>query len=248
MTARLARAELLRLRSARTTLTLVAIGVFLVVLSTLGQASLSRDELAKGTTTLGEASRLLVGLSFVMVLFSALGGALQVTSEHRSRAIGLTTLVCPRRTPVLAAKAAVAALVGAAFGALGLVGSTVAALLSMRAGGYDLPLGRSAVELACGTLAVCALAGPWGVFVGTVVRTPVAAVAGLVVWTTMLEAAIANYLPDVGRWLPGGAQAAVVADPLMPDRLSRGAGAVVEVLWLAAAAGLAVHLFRTRDV
>jgi hypothetical protein len=86
------------------------------------------------------------------------------------------------------------------------------------------------------------------VFVGSIVRAQVAALAGIVVWTTMVEAALLHLFPSVGRWLPGGAEAAVVADPSLPQRLSRPGGALLLLAWIAVAGAVAVTTLRTRDI
>jgi ABC-2 type transport system permease protein len=248
VSANLIRAELARLRGHRTVAVLPAVGAFFVVLSVAGSASLQRHRLLAGTTTAAASAYFLVGMGFAMVLFSALSGAWQITSEHRTRSIGLAALVTPRRTPVLTAKAVVAAAVGALHGVVGVAAALVTAKVAMAGYGLPFPLGGRILWLCLGLVGLCALAGPWGVFVGTVVRGQVAAFAGIVVWTTMVEATVLHLYPVVGRWLPGGAEAAVVADPSLPQRLARPEGTVLLLLWLTGAAGLAVRSLRTRDI
>jgi hypothetical protein len=57
-----------------------------------------------------------------------------------------------------------------------------------------------------------------------------------------------HYFPSVGRWLLGGAQAAVLADPSVPDRLSRLAGSGVLIGWIVATAAIAFPLFRNQEL
>jgi hypothetical protein len=248
MTGALVRAELVRLRGHRSIVVLPAVGAAFVALSTAGNASVQRDKVLTHASTLGEASYFLIGMAFAMVLFSALSGALQITSEHRVRSFGLMALVAPRRTPLLWAKAIVACGVGVFQGALGVAAAMVTARLSMARYGMTIPLDNRTVGLAAGLTALCGLAGVWGLFIGAAVRTQVAALAGIVVWTTMVEAAVLHLFPTVGRWLPGGAQAALVADPSLPQRLGRPGGGVLLTAWMALAAVVAVHTLRTRDI
>jgi hypothetical protein len=229
-------------------LVLPAVGVFFVALSAAGNASVQRDRLLGGTTTLGSASYYLVGMAFAMVLFSALSGALQMTSEHRCRSIGLTTIVSPDRLSVLWAKTIVAAGIGLAQGVLGVAAALATSRIAMDRYGFALPLDGRTVGLAAGLVALCGLAGVWGLCVGAAVRGQVAALAGIVVWTTMVEAALLHLFPDVGRWLPGGAEAAVVADPSLPERFGRPGGAVLLLAWVAIVAVAAVHTLSTRDI
>jgi ABC-type transport system involved in multi-copper enzyme maturation permease subunit len=248
MTGALVRAELARLRGNRSIVVLPAVGAAFVALSTAGNASVQRDKVLAHTTTLASASYFLVGMGFAMVLFSALSGALLITSEHRSRSFGLMALVAPSRTPLLWAKSIVAAGAGMAQGVLGVIVAIVTARLSM--GRYDLtiPLDGRTVGLAVGLVLLCGLAGAWGLFIGAAVRAQVAAFAGIVVWMTMIEAAVLHLFPSVGRWLPGGAQAAIVADPSLPQRLGRPSGGVLLLGWMLLAAVAAVHTLRTRDI
>src|SRR5579862_3502246 len=107
MSANLFRSELFRVRRFRSTWVLPAVGAAFLALSLLGNVSVEHNKLVQGRTTPGDASYFLVGLAFILVLFSALSGVIGVTSEYRSRTIGLSVLVTPSRWPILIAKAQV---------------------------------------------------------------------------------------------------------------------------------------------
>jgi hypothetical protein len=248
MTGALVRAELARLRGRRSIIVLPAVGAVFVALSTAGNAPVQRDKVLAHSSTLGDASYFLIGMAFAMVLFSALSGALQITSELRCRSFGLMALVAPRRTPLLWAKAVVAGVAGMIQGAVGVVVAIVTARLSMGRYGMTIPLDGRTAGLAAGLVLLCGLAGVWGLCIGALVRAQVAALAGIVVWTTMVEAAVIHLFPAVGRWLPGGAEASVVADPSLPQRLGRPGGGALLVAWTLLAAAAAVHTIRTRDI
>ncbi len=49
-----------------------------------------------------------------------------------------------------------------------------------------------------------------GVCVGALVRNQIAAVVGALLWTVLAESLTVALLPQVGRWLPGGALAGVL--------------------------------------
>ena len=208
----------------------------MVVLSAVGNASEQRDRLLAGATSPVDATYYLTGMAFAMVLFSALSGALQMTSEHRSRSIGLITIVAPKRTRVLGAKCLVAAGVGAAHGLFGVATAITTAKVALARYDIALPINGRIAGLGAGLVLLSSMAGVWGLCIGATVRGQVAALAGIVVWTTMVESALIHLFPDLGRWLPGGAQAAVVADPSLPERLARPGGAVLLLLWMALAA------------
>jgi ABC-2 type transport system permease protein len=248
MSADLFRAELFRAWRSRSTWILPAAGAAFLGLSLLGNVSVEHNKLAQGQTTPGDASYFLVGLAFIMVLFAALSGVIGVTSEYRSRTIGLSVLVTPSRWPILVAKAQVAALAGALYGILGVIEALAVSAAAMSARGDALVISGRTVWLAVVVVAVVAMAGPWGTFVGAVVRSQLAAVIGTIVYVSMAEAAVLHYFPSVGRWLLGGAQAAVLADPSVPERLSRLAGAGVLVGWIVATAAVAIPLFRNQEL
>jgi hypothetical protein len=244
----LVRAELVRLRGHRSTFVLPAVGSAFVILSAVGNGSVQRDRLIAGSTSLSDAAYYLVGMGFAMVLFSALSGALQMTSEHRCRSIGLATLLAPDRTPVLWSKAVVAAGIGALHGLLAVGAAAISAKVAMARYDLSLPLDGRIVGLGAGLVLLCSLSSVWGVCIGAAVRTQVVALAGIAVWTAMVEATLIHLFPDVGRWLPGGAEAAVVADPSLPERLSRPGGTALLLVWMALACAAAVHVLRTRDI
>jgi ABC-2 type transport system permease protein len=248
MSANLLGAELFRARRSRSTWILPAVGAAFLGLSLLGNVSVEHNKLVQGHTTPGDASYVLVGLAFIMLLFSALSGVIAVTSEYRSRTIGLSVLVTPTRWPILIAKAQVAALTGALYGLLGVVEAFAVSAAAMSARGDALVISGRTVWLAVAIVAVVAIAGPWGTFVGAVVRSELAAVIGTIVYVSMAEAAVLHYFPSVGRWLLGGAQAAVLADPSVPERLSRLAGSGVLVGWIVATAAIAIPLFRNQEL
>jgi ABC-2 type transport system permease protein len=60
-----------------------------------------------------------------------------------------------------------------------------------------------------GVLVGAPLYGVLGVGVGALVRNQVAAIVGALAWILVVENLVIALLPDVGRWLPGGAAAAL---------------------------------------
>ena len=114
MTAQI-RAELLKVRSTRTTigLALGMIGLILLFSLLTGLASTS-----KGLT--GRAHQLeLLNIGNLAGAFSAIAGVLLVTSEYRYGTIRPTLLFTPARSRTLAAKLVAATLTGAAFAVAG---------------------------------------------------------------------------------------------------------------------------------
>jgi hypothetical protein len=241
-------AELLRLKSSRVPRVLAGLTVFFVALSTLGNSSTQFHKLQAGQTTAAALSYFLVGIGSVSLLFAAISGAVQVTGEFRSRSIGLSALITPSRTPILITKSVVAAAAGAGFGLLGCATAIGVAQAWLGAHHHHLIWSAHLVALVLKAIAVCAAAGPWGVLVGALLRSSLLAVGALFVYTTMVEAALLHYFSAIGRWLPGGAQAAALADPSVPHRLGPLAGASVLLAWIVTLALIVIPSFRRSEI
>jgi ABC-type transport system involved in multi-copper enzyme maturation permease subunit len=109
------RAELLKIRSTRTTIGLILGMIALILLFTLLTGLLSHPS---GLAS-KEDQRSFLSLGSLAGVFSALAGALLVTSEYRYGTIRPTVLFNPARSRVLSAKAIAGALAGIAFGVIG---------------------------------------------------------------------------------------------------------------------------------
>ena len=100
------RAELLKLRTTRTTIGLILAMIALILLFTLLTGLLTHPS---GLTSRQDQRQLLSVSSFAGV-FSALAGVLLVTSEYRYGTIRPTVLFNPARSRVLSAKVIAGAL------------------------------------------------------------------------------------------------------------------------------------------
>jgi ABC-2 type transport system permease protein len=242
------RSELLKQRSTRTNLGLLAGMLGLVVLAVfLHVYSISVEEL-------GETSNQLMILGrgeFLGALFAGLLGAMSITTEIRYGSIRPTFLVSPRRGRVVAAKLGASALLGAG---LGLAASAVAAAAGaalLRARGVDLLLdgGDYALLIAGGT-AASALWAAIGFGVGALVRNQVPTLIGICAWLLFVEGLLAGDLVGlggVGRLLPGAAAAAVSGqDP--GTLLAPAVGLALLALYAAATALAGAFAISRRDV
>lgn len=197
------RAELLKIRSTRTTIGLALGMAALVLLFVLLNGFL---------TTVAEISsvddqRSMFAIGSFSGVFSALAGILLVTSEFRFGTIRPTFLFTPRRNRVTGAKVAAALTAGVVFGAVGTglavgVGSAILA-------GRGIPVSPHTGDFALlthGTVAGAALWGAIGVGVGAIVRNQVGAIIGLLAWGFVVENLLFALVPSVGRLTPGQAQ------------------------------------------
>jgi ABC-2 type transport system permease protein len=238
------RAELLKVRSTRTTLGL-ALGMlalvllFVVLTGLLGSAhSLSTKEDQRQLFAIG---------SFAGV-FAALAGVLLVTSEYRFGTIRPTFLFTPRRSRVLGAKLIASLLAGLVFGVVGVgLGLAVGSVILSGRGISAVLSGGELALLAGGSLTAIALWGAIGVGVGMIVRNQVGSVIGLLAWAFVVDNLLFGLAPSVGKFMPTQAEDGLVGlttAHLLPSV----AGGAVLVAWAALLAAAGLILAAGRDV
>lgn len=243
MTAQI-KAELLKVRSTRTTVGLLVGMIALTLLTVILSGLLSHpDALASQRDQLD-----LFGNGGVALIFSSLAGVLLITSEYRYGTIHPSLLLTPRRWRVLTAKLTAGLLAGLAFGAAAIALALGIGSLILAARGIPPALHeRQVALLIAGGLAGVALRGALGVGLGAIVRNQVAAVIALLAWDFVINGLLFGLAPSVGRFMP-----TLAANALMglktPHLLPPAAGGAVLALWtlILALAGLA--LTQRRDV
>ncbi len=238
------RAELLKIRSTRTTLGLVLGMVALLLLFVLLHGLLSDTADLAGK----EHQRDQLGFGTLAAIFAALAGILVVTSEYRFGTIRPTFLFTPRRSRVVAAKVVASLLAGLSIGVLGegLAFGIGYAILKGRGVAIDLSGGDIALLL-FGVLATTAIWGGIGAGVGAILRNQVGSVVGLLVWIFAIENLLFGFVPSVGRFTPGRAGDALIGDTT-DHLLSPGAGGAMLVAWICALAACGLVLTARRDV
>jgi ABC-type transport system involved in multi-copper enzyme maturation permease subunit len=236
------KAELLKVRSTRTTVGLFAGMVLLTVTIVVLTGLVSHPQDLTST----QNQRSLFSPGAVALIFSGLAGVLLVTSEYRYGTIRPTFLFTPRRSTVLSAKLTAGLLTGLVFGAvtLGLAIGIGSLILS----GRGIPSALSGGDfslLVFGGLAGIALRGAFGVALGAILRNQVGAVIALLAWDFVLNGLLFGLAPSVGRFMPTTA-----ADALMGLKtqhlLAPAAGGLVLLAWtlLLSLIGLAVTIRR----
>jgi hypothetical protein len=246
MTAALLRSELLKASSGRAAPTLALAALVLTAASIAGTASRTTSDLTAASPELAGVTTDLLRLGFGTLLFTAIFGALSVTAETRHGTLPLTLAAGAGRNRVALAKALVATGFGLVLGVMSVIMSIVVTAVALRADILPLRLGREDALTLFGVVLVNVLAGAWGVAVGWLVGNQVAAVLGIAAYTLLLEGAIVEFVPSVGRWLPGGAQSAIIREP--GDFVAMPWGVALFLAWLALA-WTAVHLvLRRRDI
>ena len=234
------RAELLKIRTTRTTIGLVLGMIALILLFTLLTGLLTHPSGLAGR----EDQRQLLSVSSLAGVFSALAGVLLVTSEYRFGTIRPTFLFNPVRSHVLAAKVVAGALAGTAFGVLAeAIGWAIGyAILDGR--GITIVLSSGDILLlTLGGLAGAALWGAIGAGLGAIIHNQVGAVITLLAWGLVVDNLLFSLVPSVGRFTPTRASDALMG--LRVDHLvSPGAGAITLIAWAGAlgVAGIALSI------
>lgn len=243
------RSELLKQRTTRTTVTVLAWMLGLIVLVILLHAiGLKASDLAKASNQ----PKVYGWGTSIGALFAALVGAIGVTAELRTGTIRPTLLATPNRTVVIAAKIAASALAGLLIGlvAEGLVAAIASAGLAIRGIPITLTASDFAQMLAGGAVAA-ALWAAIGTSVGALVRNQVGAVVGLSVWLLLVESILIGDVPSAARFSPGasaGAIAGIIQNVSSSSLLAPGFGALLLAGYALAAGVVGVAAIERRDI
>lgn len=248
MTAQL-RSELLKQRSTRTNLGLLAGMLGLVLFAVLLHGfGLPASSIARSSDQL-----MVFGRGEVLgALFAALLGAMSITAEIRHGTIRPTFLINPWRGRVVAAKVGACILIGAGFG---LAASALAAgvgTAALRVRGIDVQLdGGDYMLLIAGGTAAAALWAAIGVGLGALVRSQVPTLVGISAWLLFVEGLLGGDLvggvDNIRRFAPGAAAEGITGqDP--GTLLAPAVGLLVLALYAAIAAAAGSLATTRRDV
>jgi ABC-2 type transport system permease protein len=238
------RAELLKIRSTRTTIGLLLGLIALALLFTILTCTLSPH--IQLLTALDQLS--LLSFGSIAGVFAALAGVMLFTSEYRFGTIRPTSLFNPNRTRLFVTKITAGVLSGLVFGVIGegLVFSIGLMILKLR-GVSIVMTGANMTELIVGAIVGTALWGAIGVGIGAIVTNQVGAVITLLAWGFVVENLVFGFLPKIGRFLPVHASDSMMG-PLEDKLLPGSAGTVVVVAWVLVLAFVGVTLLKKRDV
>ena len=200
-------AELLKIRTIRSGYWLALVTLVLVAVTTTAVVGTeARDVLA----ALDE-QRQVVRIASIADVFALILGIVIVGGEQSHGTITQTFLVEPVRERVLAAKAAVAAALGAVLAAAAVALVLLIAVPWLAGNGIDLELGDARVQrIILGAVLVGALAAVLGVGLGAIFRGQGAAIGAALVYLLIGENILQPLLGDNREYSPGSAFAAVV--------------------------------------
>jgi ABC-2 type transport system permease protein len=239
---RLVRAELLKLRTVRTTAGVLALTVATTALI-MTAVMLLAGRPGQPAVEPGILPDLVVVAKGPLVIFALILGVLAMSGEFRFGTATPTFLATPNRGRVVAAKVVAGALAGAALAAASALAALGIGLPWLLAKGVDITIVDAEVaSRLLGLAATSALHAVLGIGLAALVRNQVVAIAAGLLWMRV-EGLIPDALqrPGLGRWLPEGAAAALT-----------GPGAETLPMWaggvLFAAYGVALALVGTRLV
>jgi ABC-2 type transport system permease protein len=230
------RAELLKLRTTRTSRAFLLAAVGLVAAGVAQQAGVAGRG---GAPPLSDPALQegLLGAGRMAGLLAAFLGSIAMSGEYRHGTITPTLLATPRRGQVVAAAAAANVVNGAAVGLAAALTAALATVAVLAATGTGLAVGAGDLAAAvAGATAWAALAALLGFGIGAVARNQPLAVALVAVALLALDQVLAPGLPEVARWLPRQLGSAVAAGRLDGDPGALLAGAVLAAYGLALSA------------
>jgi ABC-2 type transport system permease protein len=200
---RLIRVELLKLRTTRLSYGLLATGAGLTALFCLLEASRSGpgQSVAPLYTSSGLTS-VIAGGTWALLMAAVLGTTMS-SGEFRHSTATLTYLATPHRGRVLAAKMAAGMVVGAVFGLAGYLIALGVAVGFAGSRGYHVPVGDATLaRFGIGHVVAAALLAAIGVALGSLIRSQLAGIIGVFVWTIVIESLLGNLFNAVQPYLP----------------------------------------------
>lgn len=227
---RLVRVELLKLRTVRTTYGLLAAAALLTAFLAGGKASLGGGQSLASPASLSSV----VSLTGWAMLLAAVMGVIAASGEFRHSTATFTYLAGPRRSRVLGAKAAAAALVGAIFGLTGAVVATGIGLAATLGAGEPITLSAATfLRDDLGAVLGAALLAALGVAVGSLIRSQVAGIVGILIWSLLIEPILGGLFTAIQPYLPYTAATTLAGATLgsgpggLHVEVNHGAGAAV---------------------
>ncbi len=202
----LLRAELLKVTSVRTSRVMVLCCLGFVVLQVVALVFASGQPGVPSLRDPATVRSVYAAASAATALVMTIG-ILGMTTEYRHQTVTPTFLATPRRSRVLVAKTVALAAVGLAVGVLCslVVLGLATALLTLRTHAA-IPV-STVLQVQGGVLLAYTVYAVLGVSYGALVRNQIAAIVSALLWTGLAESLLVTFLPEVGRWLPGGAAA-----------------------------------------
>jgi len=239
----LLRAELLKLRTTRTFVALVAAALLLSLLIVVLVVLLSDDFSEKDARELFTSD---LSPLFILVL-----GIMGLAGEWRHRTITGTILASPERLRLLAAKVI-------AYAAAGALLSLIVTLSIMAVGSLLLSIEEKTTvgisdlaDVLWRNLLVAALLGALGVCFGGLLRNQIVAIVAVLILSFVVEPTLVGLAPDVGKYGPivNAPNGIIGISPFSDDKpLDAGVAILVMLGWIGVLFALTAQTLRSRDL
>jgi hypothetical protein len=238
------RAELLKIRSSRTTFGLL-FGMVALVLLIIGLTTLLDDVYS---LSFRDDQRDLFGIAYVPAVFASITGVLVVASEYRFGTIRPTFVFTPQRSRVVGSKVVAGLLAGLVFGVIAVAISFGLGVAILRSRGVEIALDSHDIWLIviAGTVGTAFFAAI-GVGLASIVHNHVASVVALLVWIFVVDNLLFGLAPNVGRYMPSVALTALLGNT-QEHLVSPGGGAALLAVWAAGLTVVGAVLTARRDV
>ena len=191
----------------------------------------------------------LVGSGAIMLItFAGVLGVRVFGNEYRTKTMMPSIVAAPIRSEMMIAKSLTGAGIGVLFALVGVGAAIVAAMVGLEIKDYPLRFDDPhMLRITLGVAAIVVVHALVGTAFGAIFRSPALAVALVIAVPSVVEPAIAGFLPgNSGEYLPFAAgQAMVQASPSGPNAAEGGAIFVGFAFLLLIAAGL---VFQRRDL
>ena len=207
---RMIHAELLKLRTTRMIYG-CALGMLLVVPIGLAASILTAgDADSSPALNTSEGLRNVMSASASGTVVVLIIGILIMAGEFRHNTATSTFLVTPDRKRVVGAKLIAGSIVGAGLAVAASVLTLAIAVPWLAAKDIHVDiLSGDVMTVLLGAVVATTLYAMVGVGVGSLIRNQTVAVVVALVWVMIVEGLVVTLLPSVGRWMPGGAVAAL---------------------------------------
>lgn len=203
----LIRAELLKLRTTRVFWLYVAVALAFVPVSVALAITAGATDTPLGSS---EGLRNVMSAASAGGLLVLLVGISMMAGEFRHNTATTTFLISPDRRRVVVAKLVAGASLGVAIAVLASLLTVAVAVPWLGAKDIDVSILSQDVGVPLlGALIGTALAAVVGIGLGAVLSNQTLAITIVIIWTAIVESLLVGFLPEVGRWLPGGAMSSI---------------------------------------
>jgi len=247
----LVRAELAKSTSTRMIWGLLAGALGFTLLNVVANIFAAGQEGGAPPLESAQGLRNVFGSASGATVFVLMLGVLSVSGEFRHGTITTTFLAVPKRAQVIGSKLLALPLLSAGFAAGAVALTVVIAIPLLAAKNVAVQWGDAElVEVLVGSFVAITLYPVLGVGFAALVRNQVAAVISALVWVLVAESVLVSFLPEVGKWTPGGAAAAMTRlEPLRGgDLLPPTLGALLFVAYGVALAVIGLQTTMRRDI